>query len=157
MYVFVVACCCLCCLYFVVLFVHVSACGLFGFSCFQLCRMLLYRLITNITNITKHNTKKHVCVDVLVCCWLWCLFFCVVCFFVLCLFWFAFSCCQQCRMFLYRLITDITNTTKHRTTNMCVLLFVVMCAVCLFVLVVCVYVFGLFCFFLLPTVPHVPL
>ena len=118
----------------------------FAFSCFQLCRVFLYRLITNITNITKHKTKQNTC--------MWLLLFvvvCAVCFSVLFVHMsvfvlLCFSCFQLCRVFLYRLITNVTNITIHQTNThvcfcCCVLLFV------LFTFLCCLFIcLSLFCF-----------
>ena len=139
----------------VVLCVYFSVFVLFCFSCSQLCRMFLYRRIANITNITIHTTNKT------------CMFVCCLLVFVLFVFvlivhvyvfvLFCFSCCQLCRMFLYRLITNITHVTKHKTINNYV--FVDVCCLCWLCFVLCVHVsvFVLCCFFLFPTMPHVPL
>ena len=191
----VVVCCCLCCLFLRCLFNCLCLCC-FAFSCFQLCRMFLYRLITNTTNITNHTTNIHVCVCnnvllfvfVFVCvacrcfcvcsvlfflfptiphvplyvnnehnkhhktqnkkhvCGWWCLLLCVM--FVVCVVCSCvcgcvvlFSCFQLCRMFLYRLVTNMTNITKHKTnTHVCVC-----CCLLLFVLFVFRVVCSLFC------------
>ena len=77
---------CCCVLLFVlvvfVLFVHGSVLVLCCFSCFQLCCMFRYRLITNIANITKHKTTTCMClllfVMFLLCCVL--IVLCLACF-----------------------------------------------------------------------------
>ena len=143
-YVFVVVWCCLlllvCLLWCLFMFLCYVCVAL---SCFQQCRMFLYMLITNITSITKHKTKQQI--YIWFCCrlllvglfvLLWCLFMYV------CLFCVAFSCFQLCRMFLYRLITNITNITKHTTTKKHVC---GCCCLLLVVLVVFVVVCSLLC------------
>ena len=150
MYEIIVVCCCLWCLLLcclcIVLWLLCVAC-----SCFQLCRMFLYRLITSMTNRTTHTTKNMyvllMCVDVCAVC------FCVVCSLFLCLVCAALSYFQRCRMFLYRLIANKANITKHKTKThvwFC-------CCLLLFVLFVHWSVSMLLCFFSLPTMPHVPL
>ena len=118
-----------------VLFVHFSECVLFCFSCSQLCRMFLYRLITSITNKPKHNTKNmYVFV---VCC-------CVCCLFLCCLI--SVSVCVLCCFFLFPTMPHVplyvnnehNKHNKTRNNKRYALLFVVVgCAVC-----VCVW-FGL--------------
>ena len=121
---FVVVCCCLCCLLFFVLFVQCSGFALFCFSCFQLCRMFLYRLITNATSITKHKTNKHACVC---CCVLLCVLFvvCVVCS-CLCV-WFVL-------LFLFPTMPHVplqvnTKHSKHNKTRNKKHMYVVCCCV----------------------------
>ena len=138
-YVFVVACCCLCCV-FLCLFMFLCLFCFAFFSCVQLCRMFLYRLITN---ITYQNTQQKTCLYML-----WFDVVCAVCVCVVC------SCVCVCFVLLflfptrphvlYRLITNITNITKHKTCVCCCLLLVV-----LFVFVALIVhcsVFVLFCF-----------
>ena len=103
--------------------------GCVTFSGFQLCRVFLYKFITSITNITKHTTKKNVCV-----CWCVSLFVLIVLFVlfvhVSVFDWVCFSCFQLCRVFLYRLITNTTNITKPKTRKHVCVCCCLLCCVC---------------------------
>ena len=133
---YLLSCCCLCCLCFV-LCVRVYVFVLFCFSCYQLCRMFLYKLITGITIITKHTTK-NMYVFVVVCCCLCCfwgvLFVHVPVFVLFCFFF------PTMRMFLYRWITNITNTTTHKGTKSMYVSVLGCCCLCCFFLC-CLFMF----------------
>ena len=144
-----VAVCDIC--FFVLFCYHVLCLFCFAFSFFQLCRVFLDRLITNIANITKHKkTSMFLLLFVVVCWCLCCLCLCCL-LMLLCLLCIIVSCFQLCHMFLYRFITSITNITKHKTkTIMFVLLFGVGCTGCFFLccvcIVLCVVCFAFSCF-----------
>ena len=141
-----------------VLCVHCSVFVLFCRVLFPTMRHVPLQVNNEHNTHNKTQQQKHVCVCC--CLLLFVLFVFFVCcvFIFLCLFCFASSCFQLCRMFLYRLISNITNITKHETKHRYVFVVGCCCLCCLFCCVVwsCVCVFC-FAFFLCPTMPHVPL